>query len=345
MTVSVTIDGALEALSGAFERVGVPLWRPPKALAALEALEAELAPLRLPEAVRKFWRRVDVRTLRASPYPGFTTPEFALGGWRLARDEFRVFQPLALLNVGYESHGCMSVELDVGDVDGGALFEWFVSDPSGFERRFDGLAEWVRHIADLIDRGGYKRLETDHGPWSLVPDPDVAEEHWVAPSVPGWHPAHGTMLHVGGDILEWPEHWQRVNGLRPQDRRLRGATHTVSEVLVSRPDQALRATIAGHVVSFAGSGAWAHVRIADGTGELDIACPAGTLLLGPRLGRWFEFDVVVAPGVRRAAAAPDAAVAGIEDPVEQVAAVLMARHGGPAGANAEAIRRMPAPPR
>jgi hypothetical protein len=39
----------------------------------------------------------------------------------------------------------------------------------------------------------------------------------------------------------------------------------------------------------------------------------------------------------------DLAGGGIEDTVAKVSAVLTARYGGPAGATAEAVRRMPAP--
>jgi hypothetical protein len=331
--VSVTIDEALDAVAAALAGMGVPLWRPPETLADLDELEAELAPMRLPEAAREFWRRVDVRTLRVDPYPSFTTPEFALHGWRMARDEFAAFQPLALVNLGYESHGCMSVELDMDGIEGGALFEWFVSDPSGFDRRFDGLPDWLRHLAELIGQGRYRRTETEQGPRLLVPDPDDAGAAHAARPV----------LHIGHDILDWPEHWQRANGVRPEDLRLRGATHTLSEVLASPPEQELRATIAGRVVDLAGGGGWTRVRVDDGTGALNVACPTEASLLGPRMHDWYEFDIVVAPGTRQAPVDPDAAAAGIEDPVERVTAMLMARYGGPAGATAEAVRRMPAP--
>jgi hypothetical protein len=155
---------------------------------------------------------------------------------------------------------------------------------------------------------------------------------------------HGDALHIGADILDWPEHWQRASGVRPENLRLRGATHTVSDVVSSPPGAELRATIAARVANLAFGGGWTHVRVDDGTGALNVACPDETTLLGPGVDGWFEFDIVVAPGVRQVPVDPDAAAAGIEDDVERIAAVLMARDGGPAGAIAEAIRRMPTPP-
>jgi hypothetical protein len=48
----------------------------------------------------------------------------------MGRDQFAAHQPAALVQVAYSSHHCMSVELDVGDFQGGALFKWNVVDGS-----------------------------------------------------------------------------------------------------------------------------------------------------------------------------------------------------------------------
>jgi hypothetical protein len=339
----VDLEPALHELSAALTEAGIPLWQPPESLHDLQELEAELAPLRLPEAARRFWTLVDAPTLRVVPYPGFITPEMALTFWRLSRDEFRDMQPLALVCVGYASHRCMSVELGVGDSDGGALFEWYVSDASGFTRRFNALGDWVAYIADLVRRGLYRRLDTQQGPvWDVPGYEDTDAERALRPT-PDPHPVYGTALHVGDDILDWPEHWQRVNGVREEDLRPRGATHTIAEVLASDPSNPLVATIGGKVTALA-AGASARVRVDDGTGALDVFCPANATLLGPRISDWFEFDIVVDIGPRRVPPDPDQASAAVEGAAEKIAAVLMARHGGAVGARARAVRRMPAPP-
>ena len=237
------------------------------------------------------------------------------------------------MTVGYESHETMSVELDVGDLRGDALFEWFVSSPDGgFWRRFNALGDWIAHVAAYVRAGSCVRREDKLGPWLLVPE--------TTPPVPRPHPWYGHSTHVGADILAWPEHWQRANGLSPSDLVLRGATHTVAEVFASSAAE-LHATVAGKVVDLAGGPSGMRVRVDDGTGRLDISCPRETTLLGPRLGDWFEFDVVVAAGERQVPPDPEAAAAGIEDPVERTAALLSARYGGPVGATATAVRRMP----
>jgi hypothetical protein len=336
----MSIDEALDGLRDAMGAVGVPGWEASATLADLEEIEAELAPMRLPEAVRQFWTCVDARTLRVQPYPAFTTPGFALQSWRMARDEFAAFQPLALVTIGYTSHACMSVELDVDDSAGGALFRWFVSDPTGFTRCFDGIVEWVEHLARLVRDGRYTRRDGEQGPSLLLLDSDDADI--MTPS-PRSHPVHGTALHVGGDIVEWPAHWQRANGLQPEQLRLRGATHTIAEVLASPPERELRGTIAGRVVNLMGVGGSTRVRVDDGTGRLDVACHPPATLLGPCIDRWYEFDVVVAAGLRRLPADIGEPTTSSEDPVADLTAVLMARHGGPADATAEAVRRMQAP--
>jgi hypothetical protein len=314
------MDEALEALRDACGAADVQAWQRPLTLTALEALEAEIAPLRLPDQARQFWTLVNATTLRLVPYPAFITPEAALQAWRMGRDEFAAMQPLALVDVGYTSHGCMSVELHAGDIEGGALFEWFVSDPSGFDRRFNSLADWVWYVADLVHRGHYLRRDSERGPWVYVPDPAEGDKVRATRPRPGRHAVHGEVLHIGGDIFDWPEHWQRANGLRPEDMRPRGATHTVAEVLASPPDSELRATVAGRVVALGGSAGWTGARVDDGCGRLDIACPAAVTLQGPRMHDWFEFDIVVAPGERVPPPAP-----------------------GGAEVTALAVRRIPAP--
>lgn len=311
---------------------GVPLWRAPESRIPLAELEQAIAPMRLPEEVRTFWRRVDAATLRALPHPGFTTPEGALASWRLARDQFAALQPLALVAVGSDSLTCMSVELTVGDIDGGALFDWYVADIGGFTRMFNRLSDCVHYVAALIEQGAYLRRDSDRGPWLLIPGPTPPDAERPEPPEPGPDPVHGTTRHIGRDILDWPEHWQRASGLCPGDLVLRGATHTIADLLALTPDVPLRATIAARVMSLADSSGWTRVRVDDGSGKLDVSCPYEATLLGPTLGRWYEFDIVVPAGKVRTPPDPEAAAAGIEDPVAQLAAEYLARYGGKAGA-------------
>ena len=279
-----------------------------------------------------------ISSLAPGDTSGNLTNATALPDWSSSRHH-----PETSRGKRYESHEVMSAELDVDGLAGGALFEWCVSDPQGgFHRRFNSMADWVSRVAELINDGQFLRRETEQqGPWLLVPHPERYDEERA--TAPPAHPRYGDTLHIDGDILNWPEHWQRANGLRPESLVLRGATHTVADVLASPAAVELRATIAARVVDLAGLGGAARVRVDDGTGRLDVACPVSTTLLGPRMRDWYEFDIVVAPGERKLPADPDVAGEDITDEVERVTAKLMARYGGPATATAQAIRRIPAP--
>jgi hypothetical protein len=340
----VRVDDALEALAAALRKLDVPRWSSPKSTGPIDELQATVSPMELPDELVAFWRQVDVTTLRVCPYPRFSTPEFALTSWQMAKSEFAALQPLALVQVGYESHDVMSVELDVGEVQGGALFEWFVSDPSGFTRRYNQLGDWLAYMAAIIDHGLSDRREGENGPSLLVPSPDREEQAEALRVTPYRHPVHGTEVHVGPDILtDWPKHWQRANGLRPEDLELRGATHTVAELLAGSPDDRSHATVAARVVDLMGSSGFTRVRVDDGTGTMDIHCPRETTLLGPTIRGWYEFDVVIPADSPQLPQNPEKIAAALDDRVAGLGATFMARYGGPVTASATAIRRMPPP--
>jgi hypothetical protein len=204
------------------------------------------------------------------------------------------------------------------------------------------MAEWVSHVAELIDQGSYRRREYPDGPRLLVGPPEGSDEDRVG-TVPPPHPRYGDTLHISGNILDWPEHWQRANGLGTEDLILHGATHTAADVLSLPPEQKLRGTIAARVVDLASPGEGTRIRVDDGTGRLDIACPVSTTLLDLLTGDWYEFDIVVTSAAQRLPADPDASPDSVTSPVERVTAKLMTRYGDPATTAALAIRRMPAP--
>jgi hypothetical protein len=335
------LDDSLEVLRSALIAAGMPPWTEPDSVEPIERLEAEIAPLRLPTDVVRFWRQVDVNTLAVEAYPELNTPEFALTSWEMCKREFAAFQPLILVRVGYQSHACLSVELDSGDVSGGPLFDSFISDPtSGFKRVADSLPAWLVWIAATVRRGSHKRVQ-----WGHIERLRLEGVDGETPPVSTSHPVHGAVTHIGGDILEWPERWQLANGLHEEDKRLRGATHTIEEALASDPGSELHATLVGRVVDLMGVGGWTRVRVADGTGRIDIGCPPEASLLGPAVGAWYEFEVVIPAGerrtpFRRASEAPDAGDA----PVTRVAQTLYARYGGAVGATAKWVRRIETPP-
>ena len=69
------VDEALDGLRRTLRSAGFPVPTRPSELRDLEELEAEIAPMRIPADVRRFWERVDARTLRVEPYPGWHGPD------------------------------------------------------------------------------------------------------------------------------------------------------------------------------------------------------------------------------------------------------------------------------
>ena len=203
--MAITLDDALQKLAQAMSSANIPLWSAPQSTEILDQINEELAPLLLPADLREFWSRVDSKTLSIEPYPWFTTPEFALDSWEEARDEFRSQQPLALFFVGYQSHGCLAVELDTDGESGGAVYEWFISDPSGFDKRFESLPDWIDYVSDLVIDQRFERRDRSGGraAWRIL-DEDFAEREQRTRPV---------IEHVGHPVESWPARWQQIQRL------------------------------------------------------------------------------------------------------------------------------------
>jgi len=335
----MNVDSALDRLVAALAAAGMPAASPPESTAALEELERAIAPMRLPADVRWFWQRVDPLTMGFRTWPEIHRPDRALVAWRMEHDEFPGQNPGALVQIAYTSQSCMCVELDVGDIPGGALFASYIPDGE-YERRFNDLGEWLVEIACHVELGRFVRCEYPGQLYLAVPDPDTEELEEAAPTPLAPHPVHGDVVHIGSDILDWPEHWQRATGLEATDLALRGATHTIAELLALPSAHRTRATILGRVIHLLGSGASIRVRVDDGSAAIEVACPAATTMLGPRIDDWFEFDVVVESV---GAGDHDAVASDSEDPFDRALAAVLAGYEAPAGATASAVRRASPP--
>jgi hypothetical protein len=244
--------------------------------------------------------------------------------------------PLALFIVGYESHQCMSVELDSRYGRGGALFEWNLVD-GGFHLRYRELSDWLDRMTELVAAGEFDRHDSPNGQVLYLRDPHRMVPMSKLPAPPTPDPVHGEITHYERPPLEWPLPWQRLSGIEPGDVKPRGATHTVAELLASDPAQPLEATIAALVVDLGNFGSGPFVRVSDGTGVMTIGCPTAVTTLGPAMRQRYEFDVVVQAGERREPPDPDA-VEATADAVKTLSRRLMARYGGPATAVATAVR-------
>jgi hypothetical protein len=333
---SMDIDRSIDALIDVLEAANVERPRAPADLEVLEQIATAIAPRRLPGDLRRFWERIDPRTLRVDVFPTLCEPEFALQSWQREREEFPQL-PAILFLAGYESWSCMSVELDGVDSVGGALFQWSLED-GDFHLGYHGLGDWLARIAELVRAGSYERQAHEDGSVSLQIADEWDEIRSAALRAGGSiHPIYGEATAVPRDPLDWPAHWQRAADIESSDIAARGATATIAELLASDPASEQRATIAGRVLSLAG-GADVSVRVSDGTETITVLCPAAVTTFGPIVGESFEFDVVVPPGPRRRSSEAKVESADPRDAVEALTASPLSRYGGPIGATATAVR-------
>lgn len=330
------IDESIDALSDALAGAGVESPQPPAITADLEAIDETISPMSLPTQVRRFWQRVDPRSLRVWTYPQLIDPGFSLDTWTQHRDQFPGIAPRALILVGYASWACMSVELDSPYSSGGTLFEWRLED-GDFYLRHHQLSDWLDTMTKLVSTGEFERRDGPAGQMLHLTDPHTSLALIDLPAPPQPNPVHGDVTAYDREPLRWPAHWQRLSGIEPGAIALRGATHTISEVLSSDPALDLHATIAARVEDLGGLGDVTRVRVSDGTGTISISCPVAVTMLGPGMRQEYEFDIVVSPGERHTPPDLDA-IQPADDPVDDISQRLMARYGGPVTAVATAIR-------
>ena len=204
--------------------------------------------------------------------------------------------PRLLFPVAYESHGFLFVELEDGRGKGGAVLEWGYAG-SPFYVRFAALSGYVDLLATMIELGEFTRHERDTHSWVEF-DPERRWEDAQAVRLTAVQPLPrlGAAREIDEDVRHWPEHWLASNGLTSEVRSPRGATTTVAELLRgAAAGTAVSGTIRATVTSLAGSGAGSRISVDDGTGDLDVWCPAAVSTYGPVIRRQFEFDVVVQP--------------------------------------------------
>jgi hypothetical protein len=273
------IDASIDALVAALAARGFPAPEQPASDADLRALEAEIAPMRVPADVRRWWERVDDETLPDLAFPALIGPREALDAWREVKRDFRSSQPLALVLVGYASWNCLSVELDTPDVPGGAVFRYGY-DGGDFLLVDRCFADWVARFAAAVAAG--------HDEDAIE---DALEAHVLEERE---HP-----------LYAWPKHWQRAAGLRPEDLEPpRGATTTLRDLLKTDPAAPATATLVARLeidrVDGDGESDGVRVKVDDGTKKV-VLTGEDRFVAWEVWGRWcaFEIDVSLTPGRRR----------------------------------------------
>jgi hypothetical protein len=242
----------------------------------LQEIAAAVAPWRLPADLLTFWRSVDPDTLAVAPCPRPADPLLSLRLWQEHVFGDPVLGALgAYFPWGYESHDFMLVELDPADAaSGGACFSW-AGAGSPVVRRFPSVAAYVDLLATMIELQEF----VDH------------PQHGVIEFDPGRRWTDAQVVRLAGcqgpfadrAAMAWTD--SPVTSVRALlDRAASGESPT--------------GLIRARVVSLSGCAAGTRIEVDDGTGRLDLWCPAA-LAGGPILDRLFDFDVSLQPGVER----------------------------------------------
>jgi hypothetical protein len=252
----------------------------------VRAVEALIAPLELPDTLRRWWERFG--PLPMGPNPGMGTPfvpEFADPAlmyyrWQAARDRPGQM-PEALLPAAVWSGTVRFVDL----TDAGTVYDW-TSGTAALVPRFAAFEEWIAAVTDtLLDDDATRVFDLGDGVrWAdlvAVParDPGLPAVDLRAP---------------------WPDRWREASALFDGRRVVPERELSIAELLWSRPGAA---TVWGLV-----SGADSQLSVLDGTGWLRAWCPPevpGRWLAGDR--NICELDVTTDVGARP----EDAVVTGV----------------------------------
>lgn len=112
-------------------------------------------------------------------------------------------------------------------------------------------------------------------------------------------PPPGTYLSRSPDG-GWPREWLLPLGVTDESLALRGATHTIAELVAAAAGGPVTATIRGRVVSGSGGAGYWNPLVDDGTARIVVACERRTVPISIGVGSDGEFDVVL-----ESAAAPE----------------------------------------
>ncbi|HEY0118020.1 MAG TPA: hypothetical protein VGC04_04495 [Cellulomonas sp.] len=295
---AVDIDEALDRLIAAHDHAGLDPVRPAPAGVEqhLERIREQILPLRLPEDVARFWRRIDVSTISVAPMPGPSGPEFSLDGWVMHCQTRPLMYPRLLFPVFYQSHMFLSVELEDGRGSGGPLLAWeYAGD--GYRVAAASLADYVDLLAMWIDAREFRHVHHEGRSWPVFNyESDWKQVRDARVTAAGSLGALGAARHIGEDPKDWPTHWLAAEGIDTDALRPRGATTTIADLLrraTTGVDAAGTIQVrVGRVIFTDAGGRW---EVSDGTGTLDLWCPAAVMTYAAGRYRGYEVDVVVHP--------------------------------------------------
>jgi hypothetical protein len=292
------VDSAIDRLDDALRSVGVARLEPPGDVGPVAEIAEVVAPYVLPDELRRFWERVDAERIDVHTFPKIGGPASTLSQLRIVRDvatPVPIGLPPILLPVDYASHCFGAVELGTEWSEGGSLLEFDFDDVPFVSR---SVADWLDMLAELLSEGSFEL----HDGWAELDHPAVLANRLARLESSGPHPVYGDLRAIPSALESWPAHWLAASGIDLRDREPLGATSTIAELVDAADAGPVRGRIHAEVVRLVGSAAGALVVVDDGSGTLDVWCPAGTSPWGPVHRLRFELEVTIE---RRVGAMPD----------------------------------------
>jgi len=291
------LDRRIDRLDDALRDAGLAPLSPAGDSAALDEIAATLRPWSLPPDLHRFWQRVEAES-DAFPVAGWRMgsaagPAGALAAHRLNRGPASplLFGPPLLFPIARHSETQWSIELATPWGDGGTIF----SHDDGIRVEYPSFGDLVEVYAEMVEAREFVRDAGGGATLQLAGERRRQEERLRRDL-----PPYGNLRTFLDDPSGWPEHWLAAAGIDLRDREPLGATQTIGELASTGGG----GRVAGTVLRLVGSAEGTRVLVDDGTGTIEIWCPAGISPWGPRHGRPFEFDVLV-----EAASAASGAVA------------------------------------
>ena len=283
------IDSAIDRLDEALRSGGVAGLEPPGDVGPVAEIAEAVAPYIVPDELRRFWERVDAERVHVHTFPKVGGPATALSQLRIVREvatPVPIGLPPILLPVDYASHCYGVVELGTEWDEGGSFLE-FEFDDMPFVSR--SVADWLDMIAELLSAGSFEL----HDGWAELDHPAVLANRLARLESSGPHPVYGDVRAIPSALESWPAHWLAACGVDLRDREPLGATHAIAELVDAADAGPVTGRIHAEVVRLVGSAAGALIVVDDGSGALDVWCPAGTSPWGPVHRLRFELEVTV----------------------------------------------------
>lgn len=272
------------------DRPGPLAPNPTDAAQVLDQIRRELHPIVLPPELAWFWTTWGPLAVEAlfdvTPGPRLTTAAFALDFWHnQTRGEFPGV-PRNLFPVAYESHGFLLADLAAAGQERAAPLWLYYFDFDAYQLHYPSLASMFRSVATTFESVGLS-VPADRSRW------DGGHEVLLSQSFDATRRAALTAAGMDGrrnavpvlDQRQWPESWRVAHGLTQADMEVRGATHTVAELVAAAARAPLTARLHGRCHGAVGAFEIAGERVdirrfTDATGTIDVLQPVGLRAVG-----------------------------------------------------------------